>query len=80
MAVCGCHRPPNGVATPSVVSSAAVAREDNPRTFMLASSGARLLARFSAAALFKTDRCSAPCRPKLDPSCFSSPQSILGLR
>ena len=60
MTVCGCHRPPDGVATPRVVSSAAIAREDMPRTFMSASSGARLFARLSAAALLRTDRCSAP--------------------
>ena len=36
MTVCGCHRPPDGVATPSVISSAAMAREDMPRTFMSA--------------------------------------------
>ena len=72
MTVCGCHRPPDGVATPSVVSSAAIAREDIPRPFMSASSGAKLFARSCAAALFATERFSAPHRPSFTPRAFAA--------
>ena len=77
MTVCGCHRPPDGVATPRVVSSAAIAREDMPRSFMSASSGARLLARSSAAALVLDRQVLGAMPPKPYTTCLRGLQRIL---
>ena len=77
MTVCGCHLPPDGVATPSVVSSAAIAREDMPRTFMSASSGARLLASLQCCGLVQDRQVLGAMSPELHASCLGRPQRIL---